>query len=70
MPYIIILNQYEGVELIINSLRASRKIAAQDLADGIAYHTIYQDENGKLTKLGEFEKPSEEKKKPTLTRIK
>ena len=51
MPYIIILNHFEGVDLIINALRATRNIAAADLADGIEKHTLYQDETGKLTKL-------------------
>ena len=58
MPYIIILNQLDGVELVINALRdrASQRgcIASADLADGISQHAMYQDEAGKMTKLSEM----------------
>lgn len=54
MPYIIVLNNIEGVEWIIKSLREQRHIVAHQLADGIEYHTIWQDDNGNLTKIGEM----------------
>ena len=61
MAYIIILNQLDGVELVINALRdrASQRgcIASADLADGISQHAMYQDEAGTLTKLSEMTEP-------------
>ena len=58
MPYIIILNRLEGVELVIDALRdrASQRgcLASADLADGISRHAMYQDAAGTLTKLSEM----------------
>lgn len=69
MPYIIVLNDLRGVEMIIRSLRDQGDPVSFDLASGIEYHTIYQDEKGKLTKLGETKAPEEPiapKAKPKL----
>jgi hypothetical protein len=58
MPYILILNHLDGVELLIKALdeRAQHKgcIASADLSAAIATHTLYQDETGKCVKLGDM----------------
>ena len=70
MPYIIILNHLEGVELITRALleqsRSKGCIASSDLAEGIAANTLYEDpitgKSIKLSKMG----PQVQNNKPSL----
>jgi hypothetical protein len=54
MPYIILLNELKGLELVIKALRNTRCIASGDLADGIERNAMYQAPDGKLTKLADM----------------
>ena len=53
--YIIVLNHLKGVELIINSLRASDCIASNDLANALEKRTLIQDdESGTVITMEQF----------------
>ena len=65
--YMIIINQLQGVELVLNALRSTSCIASHDLADGIVQNLYYKDDAGKMYRVDpvqEEPEPEVEKKAP------
>ncbi len=74
MPYVIIVNQLQGLELILRGLRKRAKdegcLASLDLAAGIEAHALYQDPTtGKYTKLADMNPEPDPEDRPAGLRV-